>query len=470
MDVFLDVGTNETGTGVEMEFWTLKTARRIAVTAGVAAATLVPLAVTGTAVADPGANSIAGAVWFDRNGDGAAQAGEPGVTTASVRIFDTTHNKEIGVFKTDAHGRFRVGDLVPGTYTISDMSASGYLETTPGTITCEVGPSQCAANFGLRGASVSGIAWKDLNGDGIRQPGEAVLPGVTIHDYLTSVVTGPDGSYRFDDLPTMDFSAQAPAIDPTTRYVITRPHQGPADTDSDFDWANGWLPDSTLKAGEVRDHVDVGYTAPKADQGVTLTSDKDLGSLRAGEDATVTAKIDLTNDWPGMSALRVELPEGLSFGKFFVPSASVDKINDRTDEVSWLRNQESGYSRYAVIPVHADRATTGEVVMRLVSTHGSTDTNPSNDVARAKVVVADPQSTPTTAPPVDSTTPVAVVPAAAPAAAAPAAAVQDAAVTPVAETKALANTGVAPLGVLGLGVVVLVGGGAAVWAARRKRA
>jgi serine-aspartate repeat-containing protein C/D/E len=59
--------------------------------------------------------------------------------------------------------------------------------------------------------SLSGTVWYDLDGDGILDPGEPGIPGIGVRligkrTMLDHAVTGPDGSYRFETIPTGDYA------------------------------------------------------------------------------------------------------------------------------------------------------------------------------------------------------------------------------------------------------------------------
>ncbi|WP_305066687.1 SdrD B-like domain-containing protein [Methanoculleus sp.] len=59
--------------------------------------------------------------------------------------------------------------------------------------------------------SLSGMVWYDLNADGVFDPGEPGIPGISVRligkrTMLGYAVTGSDGSYRFSTIPTGDYS------------------------------------------------------------------------------------------------------------------------------------------------------------------------------------------------------------------------------------------------------------------------
>ncbi len=120
---------------------------------------------------------------------------------------------------TDGDGNYAFPDLSPGTYVVAEVVEDGWVQLAPagGThqIAIQSGDLVTDVNFGnAEGAEIHGVKWHDLNGDGIRDPGEPGLLGWTISTFLDLdgdgelgdgestllAVTGPDGSYSFTGL------------------------------------------------------------------------------------------------------------------------------------------------------------------------------------------------------------------------------------------------------------------------------
>ena len=47
-------------------------------------------------------------------------------------------------------------------------------------------------------ASLQGIVFEDINGNGAREPGEPGIAGVVVSNQIDCVATGADGSFRLD--------------------------------------------------------------------------------------------------------------------------------------------------------------------------------------------------------------------------------------------------------------------------------
>src|SRR5207249_4290146 len=117
---------------------------------------------------------------------------------------------------TAADGSYSFTDLAPGSYFVQEVVPDGYAQTagaagyavTVGGDGMQSGAAPVAdLDFGnFQPGSISGIKFNDVNGDGVRQSGEAGLAGWTVQlldaggNVLKSTTTGPGGSYSFTGL------------------------------------------------------------------------------------------------------------------------------------------------------------------------------------------------------------------------------------------------------------------------------
>jgi len=62
-------------------------------------------------------STISDFVWWDLNGNGLQDSGEPGILGVDVQLYDSA-NTLIGTTTTDANGKYSFGTLVAGTYTV----------------------------------------------------------------------------------------------------------------------------------------------------------------------------------------------------------------------------------------------------------------------------------------------------------------------------------------------------------------
>jgi LPXTG-motif cell wall-anchored protein len=295
--------------------------------------------------------------------------------------------------------------------------------------------------------TVSGVAWKDLNGDGIRQPDEPLLPNIKIDGAAGTTTTDATGHYTLHNVVATSPSVQAtPRALDGGKYVYTRPHQGDAATDSDFDWNDGWLQLTQKPVNGVIDNVDVGYAPTKSDAAVKITP-LQANPVHVGDD--VTYQIDIENNaFPSFVGVRVIFPDGVTLDHYDGPSSTADPVGTTGLDIRFLRAQEPNSPRVRQVSGKVTKEINGQVTATLIDV--DSDVDPANNNAAAPLKTATDQTT-TTTPAPTTTTPV------------PTTAI------PV-EPATLANTGAAPVWPLVGGLVLLASGVGTVFLARRRRA
>ena len=190
-------------------------------TAGALSASL-PVAVTATTV-DPVAatGAIGDRVWLDGDGDGFQDVGEPGLAGVLVELIDVATSSVVATLMTDSQGRYLFDYLSPGDYqvrvdestvpgTAGSLVASAGVANPSAVLTITGGESFVDVDFGYKPASGTGVVgdriWSDADGDGVQDPGEPGLGGVTVQirnasgGVVASAVTSADGSYIFPNL------------------------------------------------------------------------------------------------------------------------------------------------------------------------------------------------------------------------------------------------------------------------------
>ena len=174
--------------------------------------------------------SISGVVWADENDDGVRDPTEIiriGMTQITLTGIDDLGNPVNLVTMTAADGSYSFNMLRAGTYTVTETQPASWADgmesvgSAGGTVGNDVftdvmlGVNEMAVDydFGETGSSLSGFVYNDLDGDGINDPMDPGIPGVTITIMGTDldgnpinrvVLTGPDGSYSFSGLPQPD--------------------------------------------------------------------------------------------------------------------------------------------------------------------------------------------------------------------------------------------------------------------------
>ncbi|MBO9312797.1 MAG: DUF11 domain-containing protein, partial [Chloroflexus sp.] len=219
-------------------------------------------------------------VWFDTNGNGIQDAGEPGVAGITVELLDGSGNPidsdpgtpgvQPTITVTDGAGRYGFTGLNAGTYRVrfsnlpagysfttadqgtnneldSDVDASGL---TP-VITLTANQTDLSWDAGLVAllASVGDRVWNDLNYNGIQDASEPGVNGVQVSLYrpgydgvagtaddelVATTTTGVNGLYSFANLPPGRYFVQFGS--PPAGYALTATDQGIDDAaDSDAD-------------------------------------------------------------------------------------------------------------------------------------------------------------------------------------------------------------------------------------------
>ncbi|MDY0072771.1 MAG: SdrD B-like domain-containing protein [Thauera sp.] len=166
--------------------------------------------------------SVSGKVYHDRNDNGLPESGEEGIPGVTITLWDNAGNK-VATTTTDANGNYSFTNLQPGTYRITEDQPAGWIDgkervgshggSSPENdvftgIVLKGGDAAVNYDFGeLKSgeASIAGCVYHDANDNGIRDPGEAGIPGVLIT--LTdadgnerTTVTNAEGCYEFTGL------------------------------------------------------------------------------------------------------------------------------------------------------------------------------------------------------------------------------------------------------------------------------
>jgi serine-aspartate repeat-containing protein C/D/E len=194
---------------------------------------------------------LRGVVFNDVNGDGVWQDGEPGLASRTVYLDQNNNGqRDEGehAATTNANGGYAFEALAAGTYHVRHVLLSGWTMTAPagGVYTVELAAGQTVdgLRFGNRhneeppppgehSASIRGVVFNDVNGDGNRNEGEPPLAGWVVYldqnrngqrdEGEHAAVTNAEGRYAFEELPAGEYRVREVVQD---GWTVIRPESG----------------------------------------------------------------------------------------------------------------------------------------------------------------------------------------------------------------------------------------------------
>ncbi len=283
---------------------------------------------------------ITGVTFWDKEEDGDYDGVEQVVPGAFVFLFEDLNTNgvlDIGTdlfvnfTPTDANGFYEFIVAIGKSYIVvldeTSLPPEACALTTASQFPLDV-PALCGINvrapdFGVAPCSWLGDrVWDDLNQNGVQDPGEPGIPGVTVNVYhsggafVDTTVTGPLGDYLFTNLNRSNYYIEVIA---PGAYVFTTPNVGSDLTDSDIDPVTGLSADYDLSVF-VPDPGLV-YSNITADAGLYLVSDyaitKDFGAVLPGNSNVVfeyTLLVENLGDRTGtVVSVSDTLPAGLDY-------------------------------------------------------------------------------------------------------------------------------------------------------------
>lgn len=175
--------------------------------------------ISGTAgTAAPAAGSLRGAVFHDADLSGTWDEGEPGVPSATVLAVDA-RGTQVGSTTTADDGSYELQVAAAGSDVLrvelrppADYAPAPYSECS-GTTVEFVRAGAAPLDFGLsrsgipptvHGVEIGDRVWRDLDQDGLQDPHEPPIPGVTVslwgHGRIAVAVTDAQGRFFFSSL------------------------------------------------------------------------------------------------------------------------------------------------------------------------------------------------------------------------------------------------------------------------------
>lgn len=231
------------------------------------------------------AASLGDKAWYDTNGNGIQEVGEPGMPGVAVNLYDESGTILMAQTKTDAKGIYAFGGLAAANYIVEfvqpngaftfssqNQGGNGTLDSDADTTTGRVGVAVAAgqnrgdidAGMAVTGAqpiSIGDSVWLDGNGDFAFNAGEGqVSAQVVLYDGLgnelvRTATTATDANYLFTGLGQGNYHV---AIDKTTLPANAAPIADPGTVlDSSHDLVNQTASTNAVDFG-YSTHVDFG--------------------------------------------------------------------------------------------------------------------------------------------------------------------------------------------------------------------
>ena len=246
-------------------------------------------------------NSIGDYVWHDENQDGIQDGTEEGVSGITVTLYDNA-GTPITTTTTDANGYYNFPFLPNGTYSVgfsnlpadnvfsptgagtastdSDADPTGRTSTvslTGNTHITDLDAGIYEGDMNIGTASLGNKVWNDIDGDGIQDPDELGVAGVTVYLYdstgtniIDSTTTDALGNYIFTDLTPdtyyVGFSNTPTGFTFSPQDADSEGTNGA--TNSDVNPTTGLSNPIVLGAGEDNLNVDVGLVPPTGTAGL----------------------------------------------------------------------------------------------------------------------------------------------------------------------------------------------------------
>ncbi len=288
-------------------------------------------------------------VFRDTNNNGVADAGEAGVGGVTVELLSGT--TVVATTTTNGTGNYNFPDLTPGDYSVripasnfaagaplaglssstgggsepasdpdnnvdnddNGTTAAGAVTSAPVTLARGTEPTtdgdgnngNLTVDFGFIStptgvASIGDKVWLDSNNNGVQDPGEPGVTGVTVTlcnpagQVVQTRTTGVDGSYSFTDLAPGSYQVGFTTIPAGSQ--LTTPNAGGNDaTDSDATALGTCTIPVTVAAGENNTTIDAGIWTPLVLGNTVFDDQNNNGTKEAAEPGIAGVTVQLVN-------------------------------------------------------------------------------------------------------------------------------------------------------------------------------
>jgi len=394
------------------------------------------LYLTGSAPNDPAA-SISNFVWYDSNGDGIQDGGEPGIPGVVVRLYDAAGTTLLASTQTDPTGQYVFAGLAAGSYTVEfakPNASYAFSPTGQGTAATDSDPDTVSGRVSVSltagqvrtdidaGLSVSGqspisigdYVWKDANGNNTQDPSEGLANvQVVLYDSLGNELArlttdASNANYSFTGVPaggSYRVAVDTSTLNPANLVQI-------ADPDAALDHRTDLISQTASTTT-----ADFGYLAPIPSVSIVKTAADGSDSQQLRNPGTANFKVTVTNTGnvtlsnltvtdplaPDCAQTIASLAPGASSAVHSCALAGV--IADLTNTASVSGQPVDGNGNPIGSPVTASDTSAVDVINPAVSIAKTATNSPvvsgdaasfsltvtnTGDVALANVTVADP--------------------------------------------------------------------------------
>lgn len=278
--------------------------------------------------AQAGTGSLGNRVWYDLNNNGLQDAGEVGVQGVTVELLDAAGNPvdkdpntagvQATITTTNALGEYLFTGLGAGEYRVrfstlpagyavvaknagtnreidSDGNALASGASTTDVITLAQNQDRLDIDLGIFNASAAlgqlgDLVWFDANNNGLQDPGEQGVPGVSVAllnasgNVINTTVTDKDGQYRFVNLANGTYYVRFSNL--PAGFSFSPANAGADASDSDADQGTGVTGAYTI-SGNTNLTVDAGIYSTRAALGDYVWFDADRDGTQEGTEAGI---------------------------------------------------------------------------------------------------------------------------------------------------------------------------------------